>query len=244
MPTWRDRASRAVRERVLRHYLVPYSQFGLDAGLVPHLPRGREITLVDIGCNRGDFTAAVAAHAGIRRAVLVDPQPALAPDLRRRFPDDRFQIASVALGERDSVAEFAILAADSCSSLLTVKPEAGFAGRQIDTTVTERRQVEVTSLDELLKRQQWLGTVDLLKIDTQGNELSVLKGAARSLRSVRLLWIEVSFHSLYEGDALFPEVHGFLSAAGFRFYSLHEVFRNANRELVQADALFLGPLAP
>jgi hypothetical protein len=60
---------------------------------------------------------------------------------------------------------------------------------------------------------------------------------------VRLLWIEVSFRSLYEGDALFEQVHTRLSALGFRLYSLHDVFRGVDRELLQADALFLGPRA-
>ncbi len=243
MPRWRDPFSLLIRERVLRHYLVPYSRFGLDAGLVPHLPRHRPITLVDVGCHRGEFAAAVDSHSGIREAVLVEPQPSLARGLRDRFADPRFRVCNVALSDYSGAGELSILAADSCSSLLAIKPETGFSERQIDVRVTERREVPVHTLDGLLALQGWQAPIDLLKIDTQGNELSVLKGAARTLPTVRLLWIEVSFRSLYEGDALFPEVHAFLVKAGFRFYSLHDVFRGADRELLQADALFLGPLA-
>jgi hypothetical protein len=35
-----------------------------------------------------------------------------------------------------------------------------------------------------------------------------------------------------------------LSASGFRFYSLHEGFRGADGELLQADALFLAAAVP
>lgn len=239
----RDALSRRIRERVLQHYLVPYSRFGLDAGLVPHLPRSSPVTLVDVGSNRGDFAAAVDAHCGVSKGVLVEPQPGLRPQLAARFPDRRFQVSDCALSDHTGVQEFEILAADSCSSLLRVKAETGFRERQIDVRVIERRQVRLSTLDDLMAEQSWDGPIDLLKIDTQGNELAVLRGAARTLPRVQLLWIEVSFRSLYDGDALFPEVHEWLSANGFRFYSLHDVFRSAERELLQADALFLGPSA-
>lgn len=243
-PRWHDALSHLIRERVLQHYLVPYSRFGLDAGLVPHLPRNAPVTLIDVGSNRGDFAAAVDAHCGVRKAVLVEPQPGLRRQLAARFPDRRFQVSDCALSDHTGVQEFEILAADSCSSLLRIKAESGFSGRQIDVRVIERREVRLSTLDHLMAEQHWDGPIDLLKIDTQGNELAVLRGATRALSAVRLLWIEVSFKSLYEGDALFPEIHAFLSINGFRFYSLHDVFRSANRELLQADALFLGPSVP
>lgn len=244
MSRWHDSISQRVRDVVLRHYLVPYSRFGLDAGLVPHLPRCTPVTLVDIGANRGDFAAAVEAHCGLRSALLVEPQPPLAEGLKARFPGPEIQVHSVALSDTEGRASLDVLAADSCSSLLTVKPDQGFSGRSIDTSVVARHDVALTTLDHLLAQAGWSQPIDLLKIDTQGTELQVLRGAAHALARVRLLWIEVSFVSLYEQDVLFPELHAFLRPLGFRLYSLHDVFRAANRELLQADALFLGPLEP
>ena len=76
---WRDQLSPWIRERVLQHYLVPYSRFGLPPGLVPHLPTKQAVTLVDVGANRGEFTSAVQAHCGVERAVLVEPQSPRCP---------------------------------------------------------------------------------------------------------------------------------------------------------------------
>ena len=63
----------------------------------------------------------------------------------------------------------------------------------------------------------------------------------RGLERVRLIWIEVSFRPLYEGSAVLSDVYAFLRSQGFRLYSLHEGFRGVDGELLQADALFLGP---
>ncbi len=240
---WRNSLSRRVREAVLTHYLVPDSRFGLDAGLVPHLPAGQPVTLVDVGANRGDFAATVQSHSGLRAAILIEPQAELARGLSQRFPDPSITVANVAVSDTRGSRVFDVLEADSCSSLLPIRPDAGFSGRQIDVRIKDRYEVKVQTLDEVIDDAGWTGMVDLLKIDTQGNELQVLKGAQRCLQLVRLLWIEVSFRSLYEGDAQFSDVHRVLSEMGCRLYSFHDVFRNAQRELLQADALFLGPKA-
>lgn len=240
---WRDSLSRRVREAVLTHYLVPDSRFGLDAGLVAHLPLGEPITLVDVGAHKGEFAEVVRRHCGLRAALLVEPQPDLAAALRQRFPQPAIRVANVAVSDVAGKQPFEILEADSCSSLLTVRPEAGFEDRAIDVRVRQRVDVEVRTLDGLVGEHLPSGTIDLLKIDTQGNELRVLDGGAAALERTRLLWIEVSFRSLYEGDATFDRVHARLSQLGCRLYSLHDVFRGADRELLQADALFLGPQA-
>jgi len=235
--------SQRLREAVLSHYLVPYSRFGLDAGLVPHLAKGTPITLVDVGANRGDFAAAIRAHSGLRSAVLVEPQADLARGLQERFPERSVHVEAAAVSDRNGTAQFDVLQADSCSSLLPIRAEAGFNDRHIDVRVKARQEVRVTTLDQVLDAHGLGPTIDVLKLDTQGNELQVMNGATRAMQRVRLLWIEVSFRSLYEGDVQFAEVHDYLSARGFRFFSLHDVFRGANRELLQADALFLGPHA-
>lgn len=243
MSSWRRAISLRLRERVLQHYLVPDSRFRLDAGLVPHLPRHTPITLIDIGASRGEFSAAVLDHCGIKRALLVEPQDDRIAELKRRFTGDRFAISQRALLDRAGSAELQVLNFDPCTSLLPVTAEAVFRDKQLNVGVEKRVQVPLSTLDSLLAQLQWRETIDLLKIDTQGTELQILKGAAQALETVRLLWIEVSFRSLYQGDAQFPEVHEYLGRAGFRLFSLHEGFRRADGDLLQADALFLGPAA-
>ena len=45
----------------------------------------------------------------------------------------------------------------------------------------------------------------MLKIDTQGYELEVLKGAARTLDRIDYILVETSFVPLYEGQANFRD---------------------------------------
>ncbi|CAK9031239.1 DNA polymerase delta catalytic subunit [Durusdinium trenchii] len=91
------------------------------------------------------------------------------------------------------------------------------------TTVVERSEMETRRLDDLLGDIPGKG-VDYLKIDVQGFELAVLKGAQKALEETLVLHTEVEFVEMYERQPLFAEVDQFLRQNGFvfhRFSSLH-----------------------
>lgn len=240
----RFRASGLIKASVFRIYRMPFSRHGLEAGLVPFFPARAPITLVDVGASAGEFTASVVDHSGVKKALLVEPMPARCRELEARYADPRFVIRECAASDTPGVVEFDVLNSDYSSSILPVLPAVGGANQRLDLAVKQRLQVATRTLDSLVAEADLPQTIDLLKIDTQGAELHVLRGAAATLERVRAIWVEVSFRALYEGSALFPDVHAFLGARGFRLYSLHEGFRGADGELLQADALFLAPSVP
>lgn len=241
MTLWRSYLSPLFRELILGHYLIPSSRFGLEAGLVPFLARGAPITLIDVGASSGLFTSAVQAHCGIRQALLVEPQPRRCRELERRFPEPRFVIAETALSDQRGSVPMDILNFDYSSSILPVLPEVGGADELLDLGVREKLVVPLRTLDDLVEEVGWRAPIDLIKIDTQGAELLALKGAVTTLKRTSMVWTEVSFRPMYQGSAVFSDVHAFLFSQGFRLYSLHEGFRGLDREMLQADALFLGP---
>lgn len=226
---------------MLRHYLIPSSKFGLEPGLVRFLPEGRPITLIDVGASTGSFTDTVQAHCGIRRALLIEPQPHRFRELAARFPAPRFEVAEAAVAEERGTLPMKVLNFEYSSSLLPVLAEVGGVGELLDLGVKETVMVQVRPLDEIVAGAGWTEPIDLLKLDVQGAELLALKGAVETLSRTQMVWTEVSFRPLYQGSAVFADIHSFLFARGFRLYSIHDGFRGRDGEMLQADALFLGP---
>jgi FkbM family methyltransferase len=241
MKSFRQRVSLAIKERVFHHYLMPFSRSGLEPSIVHFLKPAPPINLVDIGASTGEFTASVQEYCGIRRALLVEPQPKRVAELKERFPESRFEVCGCALAEKDGSIEMEILNWDYSSSILPVKPAVGGSDKVIDLGVREKIRVDVRTLDGVLKAVNWTEPIDLLKIDVQGAELLVLKGASECIRRTRLIWTEVSFRELYEGAAVFSEIYQFMDAQGFRLMALAEGFRGVGQELLQGDALFSAP---
>lgn len=95
--------------------------------------------------------------------------------------------------------------------------------------------------------------VDLLKIDIQGAELDVFRGAGALLERALVIWTEVKFLPLYEGQPLFAEVESFLRQRGFLFHSFDGIAtrgfqpyaslprqrQGRRRQQLWADAIFV-----
>lgn len=96
--------------------------------------------------------------------------------------------------------------------------------------------VPVTTLDAYADQQQ-LGTVFMLKIDVQGLELDVLRGARAVLDRTQHVFVESAIKPLYEGAARFSDVHDFLVERGFHLMAMRSWHRG-NRVLVESDMLF------
>ena len=92
-----------------------------------------------------------------------------------------------------------------------------------------------TTLDLLVGDKQY----DFIKIDCQGAELDILKGAGQILQSVKVILLEVPFAGVYNAAApSFAEYIAYLDGIGFTCYDICELHHYKN-ELIQIDIIFV-----
>lgn len=103
--------------------------------------------------------------------------------------------------------------------------------------------VRVARLDETLTPRD-LPAPALLKIDVQGGELEVLRGAAGVLPCFDWVYVECSFVEFYQGQGLVADVAELLDAAGFEAAVFWRPCRDAAGRPVQADVLFVRQGTP
>ena len=85
-----------------------------------------------------------------------------------------------------------------------------------------------------------LARPSLLKIDTQGAELEVLKGATGLLDQIDVIIIEVSFHEFRQGAPEFHDIVIRMAELGYRGYEILEGhYRAADGALAQVDLAFV-----
>ena len=95
--------------------------------------------------------------------------------------------------------------------------------------------------------QQLNAKFDVIKLDVQGAELDVLKGATNSLAHTLAIDIEVEFCELYKDQPLFDQVFSFLRKSGFEFIDFTYIYRwspdtfNGLGQATFSDALFMLP---
>jgi FkbM family methyltransferase len=92
--------------------------------------------------------------------------------------------------------------------------------------ITCESTVETTTLDKFVES---LGRdIDFLKVDVEGHEVELLKGAGLSLKSVLGLRVEIMINTMYRGlDPTFGTVYSYLANKGFVFLNFDEFFSNS-----------------
>jgi FkbM family methyltransferase len=104
-------------------------------------------------------------------------------------------------------------------------------GRVIST-----EEVDTVRLDDVPET----AGVDMIKIDIQGGELSVLSNAVARLKTTLVIQTEVEFLPLYVDQPLFSEVEIFLRSQGFMFHTFHPISHRAVRPMIVNNDIYAG----
>jgi FkbM family methyltransferase len=88
--------------------------------------------------------------------------------------------------------------------------------------IVERVQVPAISMGDFMQQAN-LSAIDFLKLDTQGNELDIIKSMGDALDKVSVIETEVEMLPLYKGQPLFHDVSQFLYSRGFELVDIRHV---------------------
>lgn len=184
------------------------------------------MTIVDVGVRNGPlpmFLKLPNVHI-----IGFEPDEQECARLSEQFPTHEFR--PYALGSAPHYARFFLTKDPQCSSFYLPIESADFPQHDL----VGEKILAVTTLDGFGLRPE------VLKLDTQGSELDILKGAEETLESVQVVITEVEFRPLYEHQPLFAEVNGFLIGKGFDFHGLKDD-HYFHGEPYWADAWYFRP---
>lgn len=158
---------------------------------------GAGATVVDVGANVGVFSMFAADAVGPTGTVIsIEPHPGAFRVLSRNLaPLACARQLNIGCGDRAATVPLHYVPGRLSVSSVRPRPDR-----------TESVQMTVRPLDEVLE-QAGVDTVDLLKIDVEGFEDAVLRGADRTLRHTRRLVIETDDRGLDE-ITVFAREHG------------------------------------
>jgi FkbM family methyltransferase len=193
---------RRVRNWREERYCAKYGEVELH--LVEFLCRADE-DAIDVGANVGTYVHSLRRYA--RRVIAYEPIPAMAEELRRKFRRN-VDVNVVALSDVAGVVELRIPLIEDQEVLgcSTIAPEAA-----ADYPVYRTIEVQTDRLDNVYR-----GQVGCMKIDVEGHELAVLRGARETIRRCRpRLLVEIE-ERLSPGGVL--RTASFFDELGYRGY--------------------------
>jgi FkbM family methyltransferase len=211
-------------EKFAFHYAnAPNMKYGLqaicDRGFSPK-------SIVDVGAFEGEWSKIARSIWPNARLEMVEPNEKQYPILTPMMTTLKAHLHQELLGaEEGQEAAFYIMGSGS-----SIFEERG--------SISQNKEIRrLKTLDTILPD---LDGIDLLKIDAQGYELEILKGAERLLPKTAAIILEVALIQMNQGAPLLHEVLTFMKARGFISYEILEFHRRLlDGALVQIDILFI-----
>ena len=192
-------------------------------------------TIIDIGSNKGQFVMLIEQL--FPNKVIHSFEPLDEPlKKQKKFFSYKKNIFfyNFALGSQTGTREFFVTKRMDCSSFLRVDT------KKIENDIfkiDELKNIQIKTLDEIIMNQN-INKPILIKIDVQGFELEVLKGALELLKKVDYLLIEVSDNTIYEEQPLSIEIITFLESKNFKILKQTSKTKNNLSNNFQGDVLF------
>ncbi|MFN5133909.1 MAG: FkbM family methyltransferase [Chitinophagaceae bacterium] len=196
--------------------------------------------LVDVGANTGQYAQLVRELQYKKQIVSFEPVKAAFEQLQKKSnADSLWEVHQTALASNTGASQIHVSANSFSSSILQMLPAHLDAAPNSGYTNTEI--INLTTLDVFLKNYQHLPQNIFLKIDTQGYEWEVLKGAEEYLPRITCLQLELSLTPLYQNEKTYGELMDYLIIKGFELYTLEPGFYNKDTgRLLQVDAIFVN----
>lgn len=192
----------------------------------------KDFNFLDIGAYRGSVTANLLEEFPNAIGMLFEPTPESFNYLIKNFSDNtNLKLFNLALSDKVSESEFYLCDDGAQNSLLNTQMAANY----------NKTNVKVELLDDCMASNYPSSKIDFIKIDTQGNDLNVLKGGINIIKKyMPVILTEIIFIPLYKNQGNYYEQLDFMDNLGYKIAGIYDVHYHESGVIAYADFLFLS----
>ncbi|HEY5536747.1 MAG TPA: FkbM family methyltransferase [Ignavibacteria bacterium] len=221
------------------------AKFGMDFKMTDEervilLLKHNKIDLIfDVGANTGQYARELFSLGYKGKIVSIEPLSEAYNQLLKHSENNANWIIAerCALGDKNEDSEINITENSVSSSLMEILP--GHTDSEPASKIIGKENIKVYTLDSIADKFIVDNNITFLKIDTQGFEEKVLKGAETTLKRVKGVQLELSLVKLFEGQKLYLELIEMMKSFGFDLYSVEPAFTDKRTgRLLQVNGLF------
>tara|TARA_B100000575_G_scaffold285259_1_gene280322 strand:+ start:267 stop:989 length:723 start_codon:yes stop_codon:yes gene_type:complete len=212
-----------------------------NLNLIKSLNNNNINSIIDVGANNGQFAEEIFKNGFNGYVLSFEPlkiEHSNLLDKKIKMKKYNWEIAErCGLGASEKKLEINISGMRQSSSILNIS--------EIHTSLypksanIDKEKISIFPLDNFYNKITNMKKNILVKIDTQGYELEILKGAKKTLDYINAIYVEVSLVELYKNQPLFDEILDYVKKAGFSVWSVDQAVGNKETgQTYQLDILF------
>jgi FkbM family methyltransferase len=198
---------------IIAYHLATTSDFlkNGESAMVDHLAE-ECLTVLDVGANKGLWSEYFFKKNNNVQILAFEPSNIAFNVLQTKFKLIN-SIIPIKKGLSNEKKESIFFEEPECGETSSVVP-------YVSNSASKKIQIELTTVDIVIKEYK-LCKIDYLKIDVEGYDLFVLKGARESLKAQKIKFIQFEYNSswAYAGSTLI-QAFMLLSEYGYKTYLL------------------------
>ena len=94
------------------------------------------------------------------------------------------------------------------------------------SNVTRAINIDVITLENFIEKNR-INQIDLLKIDTEGHEMQVLRGLKDKIKNINLIHFEHHFDDMIIKSYKLSDIHNYLNEKGLKKFKIKMKFRKS-----------------
>ena len=197
--------------------------------------------IFDIGANIGQTAVEIRKFYPYSQILCFEPVKSTYEILRKKLKsDDKAQAYQLGFGPESTEAQMIVEEHSDMSRLIDSSEEEN---KNINKENLET--VKIETLDNFCK-EQGIDHIDILKIDTEGHDLDVLKGAMSLFHDLKIDVVELEA-GMYPGNARhvpFEALKSFMEDRGYLLFGIYEQvdeWTTKSQNLRRVNPVFISP---
>jgi FkbM family methyltransferase len=198
--------------------------------------------VLDVGANNGGFGKALRTEGYKGDIHSFEPVSKTYAELTQITEQDpKWHIHKFALGETCSEQSINVTESSDLASFLDAS-EFGKDAYKQNLTVAHQETVTVNTVDEFLAKdiEDIKAKRIFLKMDTQGYDTYVIRGASASMNLIYCVLSEISFIPLYEGMPHYLESLNTYEDLGLAVTGLYPISRKKDLSVIEMDCMLIN----
>jgi FkbM family methyltransferase len=236
--TFHKKLAKALKVEIIKYKKNPTSNSHI-INLINHY----NIDLIlDVGANNGGFGKMLRIEGYTGEIQSFEPVTETYKQLKKiTDKDSKWHIHKLALGETCSQQTINVTASSDLASFLSAS-EFGKNAYSEKLEVSHQENVTINTIDDFLAKE--IKNAEnrrvFLKMDTQGYDTHVIKGALKSINSIFCILSEISFIPLYNNMPHYLDSLKTYEELGFSVTGLYPISRKKDLSIIEMDCMLIN----
>ena len=201
---------------------------------------------IDVGAHEGETSNLFSKYLNIKKIYCFEPSSINYKNLKKKIlKKENIFLFNFGLGEKDGERDFNQLEESSSSTLVELNQKSKYFIKKkkiLNLFIKKNFKIFSQSVN-IMKLKNFIDNnsieyIDILKIDTEGYEMKVIKGAEDKIKNIDYIYFEHHFDDMLKKNYTLTDVHNYLVKNGFEkklkikmFFrkSFEYIYKNKNK---------------